>query len=47
MSLFNGREREKDEWVELLQRVDGRLALESIGVPKGAAHGIIVAKWHG
>jgi hypothetical protein len=46
MSLFNGREREKDEWIELFREVDERLMLENLEMPKGAAHGIIVARWH-
>ena len=45
MTLFNAREREKADWIKLLQEADPRYRLVDAKRPKVGTMGVIVAEW--
>ena len=45
LSLFNSRERERDDWERICQQVDSPLKFVDAWVPECAALGIIEAVW--
>ena len=47
LTLFNSREREKDDWLKLFEKADKRFVFSQAGTPKGSALGIIEVQWQG
>lgn len=47
LTLFNAREREKTDWIDLLQKADPRFKNTKIWTPEGATLAIIEAYWEG
>lgn len=45
LTLFNAREREEADWIELFRQADPRFADVRIWTPDGAAMAIIEAVW--
>lgn len=45
MTLFNGREREKDEWIQLLREADARFRFIDAKKPEVGTMGLILAEW--
>ena len=41
MSLFNSRERDRDDWVQVFREADERFVFEKAHVPQGSVMGII------
>lgn len=46
LTLCNGHERQKGDWVELFQQADPRFIFKRSGVPKGSALGILEFSWN-
>ena len=47
LSLFNARERERDDWISLFERADARFRDVRVWLPEGATLAIIEAVWAG
>lgn len=47
LTLFNAREREEAEWIELFKKADPRFSNVKIWIPEGAAMAIIEIVWEG
>lgn len=45
MTLFNAREREKDEWIQLLRDADVRFRFVNAKRPEVGTMGFILAEW--
>lgn len=45
LSLYNSREREKDDWEMLFREADTRFKHVKMWVPEGAMLGIVEATW--
>lgn len=47
LTLFNAREREAADWIELFKKADPRFSNAKIWTPEGAAMAIIEIAWEG
>lgn len=47
LELFNAKERERDDWVELFERADSRFVVRSIQKPPGSILSFIEVVWEG
>ena len=47
MKLHNAKERDRDDWVELIERADSHFVLRSIQKPAGSALSFIEVVWEG
>ena len=46
-TLFNAREREMEDWKELLQQADPRFRILDVHKPRIGTMGVIIVKWDG
>ena len=47
LELHNGKERDRDDWIELLRRADARFRLIGIKQPAGSTLAILEVGWQG
>lgn len=47
LTLFNAREREEADWIELFRQADPRFSVIRIWTPQGATMAIIEVSWTG
>lgn len=47
MELYNGKERDRDDWVELIEHADRHFVLRSIQQPAGSFLSFIDIVWEG
>jgi len=47
LQLLNARQRELNEWRDLLSRADARFVLEGAWLPEGGSLSIIEGRWEG
>ena len=45
LTLFNGRERDADDWKHLLRLADSKFKLLEIKQPQGSTLALIIATW--
>ena len=47
LELYNGKERDRDDWAELIERADSHFVLKSIQKPAGSFLSFIEVVWEG
>ena len=47
LELYNGKERDRDDWAELIEHADSRFVLRGIRKPDGSFLSFIEIVWEG